>query len=81
MNWPVASKHFLRSIPSNHLEDSIDIYNWMVRLESVGDDEATRRRLEQVLDGDRKRAAIVEHEILVLVAAEIGIAIPLHYGF
>ena len=51
----------------------------MVGFESIGDHEATRRRLEQIPNGVRKRATIVKHEGLVFIPAEIGIAIPLHY--
>lgn len=78
-NTPIATENLLRPVSSEHLEHGIDVDNGLVGLERVSDDEAARRRLEEIPDGEGQRTPIVESESLVLVAAQIRIAtIPLH---
>lgn len=75
----IPTENLLGAVAGEHFEDGVDIDDGVVRLEGVSDDEATRRRLKKVTDGEGQGTAIVESESLVLVTAQIGIAaVPLH---
>lgn len=77
----VATEHFFRAVTGDHLENGVDVYDWVVRVKHVGDDEAAGGGLEDGEGdgtGDLVIVVVEEKGGGVVVGAEIGIAVPLH---
>lgn len=77
-NKPIAAKDLLSAVASKHLKYGVNVDDGVVGLQGISDDEPTRRGLEEVSNGKGQWPAIVEGKTLVLVIAQIRIAIPLH---
>nr|POF03269.1 hypothetical protein CFP56_44188 [Quercus suber] len=70
----LLSEDLLCTIAGDQFEDSVDIDDRVVGLESVGDNEPTRRRLEEVPNRKRQWAPIIkleEPDVVFFVSAQI----------